>query len=191
MINYIKNEIAENIGINDKLLKNDEFIELMATVGELCVAAYKNGNKIMICGNGGSSGDALHFVGELVGRYRKERKGLEAICLNANEINLTAIGNDYGYDEVFSRQVAACGKRGDIFIGISTSGNSENINKAFIEAKSAEITTVGLLGKNGGAAKELCDYSLVVPSDTTSHIQEAHILILHTIAGIIENGIFG
>lgn len=190
MIEYIKKEFTNSISIKQALLQDIKFIDTLSTIGEACIRTYNMNNKIMICGNGGSAGDAMHFVGELVGRYRRERTGLNAICLNTNEINMTAIANDYGYNDVFSRQVVACGKSGDIFFGISTSGNSQNINKAFEEARKIGIKTVGLLGRDGGESKLLCDYPIIVPCNTTSHIQEVHILILHILAGIVEEGLF-
>lgn len=190
MKDYILKEFNDSIKTKQDLVSDSDFLNTLNTVGEICVNAYKNGCKVLICGNGGSASDAMHFVGEIVGRYRIDRPGMEAVCLNANQVNLTAIGNDYGYNDVFSRQLAACGEKGDVFIGISTSGNSKNINNAFAVAKKAGIISVGLLGRDGGEAKGICDHSLIVPINVTSHIQEAHILILHVLAGIIEKAFF-
>jgi len=147
--------------------------------GNAIVAAIKQGCKLLTCGNGGSAADALHLAEELVGRYKLERRALPAICLNADVTAITCIGNDYGYDYLYSRQVEALGKSGDILVGFSTSGNSPNVLKAFTAAKLIGITTILLGGKTGGAAKGMCDYEIIVPSETTARIQEIHTLVLH------------
>jgi len=152
----------------------------------------KSGNKILICGNGGSASDALHIAAELVGRFKLERKALPCIALNENVSTLTAIGNDYGYDSVFSRQVEAFGVKGDIFIGISTSGNSKNVVEALKKARLLNLKTIGFTGGNGGAmnAENLCDISLLAPSCETSRIQELHITSGHIICKLVEEILF-
>lgn len=153
--------------------------ETVAVAGEAILKAIQNGNKLLTCGNGGSAADALHLSEELVGRYNRERRGLPSICLNADVTAITCIANDYGYDRLFSRQVEALGKRGDVLVGFTTSGNSENVLAAFQLAKEKGITTIFLGGKDGGRTKGVCDFELIVPSNTTARVQEVHTLILH------------
>ncbi|EFK9911455.1 D-sedoheptulose 7-phosphate isomerase, partial [Campylobacter jejuni] len=142
--------------------------------------------KILICGNGGSAADAQHFAAELSGRYKKERKALAGIALTTDTSALSAIGNDYGFEFVFSRQVEALGNENDVLIGISTSGKSPNVLEALKKAKELNMLCLGLSGKGGGMMNKLCDYNLVVPSDDTARIQEMHILIIHTLCQIID-----
>lgn len=146
----------------------------------------KKGGKILICGNGGSAADAQHFAAELSGRYKKERKALAGIALTTDTSALSAIGNDYGFEFVFSRQVEALGNENDVLIGISTSGKSPNVLEALKKAKELNMLCLGLSGKGGGMMNKLCDYNLVVPSDDTARIQEMHILIIHTLCQIID-----
>jgi len=153
----------------------------------LAVNTLKKGNKILLCGNGGSAADAQHIAAELTGRYKTERRGLAGIALTTDTSALTAIGNDYGYDRVFDRQVESLANNGDLLIGISTSGNSENIINALKVAKDMGCSTIGFSGKSGGAMNDICDINLVVPSDNTPRIQEMHILFGHTICQIIDN----
>jgi len=153
---------------------------------EKITECLERGNKILICGNGGSAADSQHFAAELVGRFKLERKGLPAIALTTDTSILTAIGNDYGFDQIFERQVEALGKEGDILVGISTSGNSENVIRAVKKAKEIGIYTIGLLGKSGGKLKDLVDLSLVVPSNNTPRIQECHVLIYHIVCEEVE-----
>jgi len=161
-------------------LNSSLFLE--ETITETCsviINAIQNGGKLLTCGNGGSAADALHLSEELVGRYNKERRGLPAICLNADVTALTCIGNDYGYDYLFSRQVEALGRPNDVLVGFTTSGNSANVLAAFQKAKEYSIVTIMLSGKDGGKAKGTCDYELIIPSNNTARIQEIHTLILH------------
>ena len=141
--------------------------------------SLKNGGKLLTCGNGGSAADAMHLAEELVGRYHKDRRALPAICLNADPTAITCICNDYGYEKVFSRGIEALGKAGDVLVGFTTSGNSANVLAAFAAAKSMGITTVLLAGRDGGKARGSCDHEIIVPSDSTSRIQEIHTLVLH------------
>lgn len=161
--------------------------ESLESASKLVVETLKNGNKILLCGNGGSAADAQHIAAELVGRYKTERRGLPGIALTTDTSALTAIGNDYGYDRVFDRQVEALVNKGDLIIGISTSGNSKNVINALKVAKEMGCKTLGLSGRDGGAMNELCDVNLVVPSNNTPRIQEMHILFGHTICQIIDN----
>jgi D-sedoheptulose 7-phosphate isomerase len=147
--------------------------------GEAIISCLQRGGKLLTCGNGGSAADALHLAEELVGRYNADRPALPAVCLNADVTALTCIGNDYGYDCVFSRQVEALGRPGDILAGFSTSGNSPNVLAAFRRAHEIGLTTILLGGKGGGLAKGLCDYEIIIPSSTTARIQEVHTFILH------------
>ncbi len=153
---------------------------------QMVVRTLKRGNKILLCGNGGSAADAQHIAAELTGRYKTERKALAGIALTTDTSALTAIGNDYGYDRVFDRQVEALAREGDLLIGISTSGNSTNIISALKLAKELRCTTIGLSGKGGGVMSEVCDINLIVPSDNTPRIQEIHILLGHTICHIVD-----
>ena len=152
----------------------------------LAIQTLKNGNKILICGNGGSAADAQHIAAELTGRYKRERRGLSAIALTTDTSALTAIGNDYGYDFVFSRQFEALAQKGDLLWGISTSGNSTNVLNALKLAKKMECNTLGFSGRNGGEMKEWCDILLISPSEDTPRIQEMHILMAHIICDLIE-----
>ena len=151
------------------------------------INSIKNGNKLMICGNGGSAADAQHMAAEFVNRFLRERKPLPAIALTTDTSNLTSIANDYSFDDVFLKQVEAIGKKGDIVIGISTSGNSSNVFKALDKAKDMGIKTVGFLGKDGGKIKEICDLALVVPSNSTPRIQEIHGFVIHIICEMVED----
>jgi D-sedoheptulose 7-phosphate isomerase len=159
---------------------------VVETVGEHLAAAIGRGRKILICGNGGSAADAQHFAAELIGRFEQERSAWPAIALTTDTSILTAIGNDYGYDDVFARQVQGLGGKGDILMGISTSGNSTNVVRAVEMARAAGMETVGLLGHDGGALNSLVDHSVVIDDPKTARIQEAHIFILHFWAMQIE-----
>jgi D-sedoheptulose 7-phosphate isomerase len=157
--------------------------------GAAMLQCLLGGGKLLICGNGGSASDAQHFAAEIVGRFEKDRRAYPALALSTDTSILTAVGNDYGYDEVFARQVEGLGRPGDILIGISTSGGSENVVRAVQCAHGMSMPTIGLLGKDGGVLKDLVDRSIVVENDTTARIQEAHIFILHYWAGLIERGL--
>ena len=147
--------------------------------GEAILAALIAGNKLMTCGNGGSAADALHLAEELVGRYSRDRRALPGLCLNADPTAITCICNDYGYEHVFSRGVEALGKPGDVLVGFTTSGNSENVIRAFQAAGNVGITTILLAGKDGGSARGTCDHEIIIPSRNTARIQEIHTLVLH------------
>lgn len=192
MINeYISNQVKKSIDVKKKLLDNQELMNLIQEVALKCVEVYKNGNKTLIAGNGGSAADAQHIAGEFVSRFYFDRPGLASVALTTDTSIITAIGNDYGYEKLFSRQVQANGVKDDMFIGISTSGNSTNVIEALKECKEKGIITVGLTGEKGGKMAELCDYCIKIPSNETPRIQEAHILIGHIICAVVEETVFG
>lgn len=153
---------------------------------EMIVSSLRSGKKLMICGNGGSAADSQHIAAEFTGRFIKDRSPIAALALSTDSSALTCIANDYSFIEVFSRQIRALGQPQDCLLGISTSGNSENVIQAVLTAKEMGIKTIGLLGRNGGKLKELCDCVIIVPSDITARIQEVHILIGHSICGAVE-----
>lgn len=158
----------------------------IARLGERMIETLRTGGKLLLCGNGGSAADAQHIAAELVGRFAHRRRGLPAIALTTDTSALTSIGNDFGFDHVFSRQVEALAREGDILIGLSTSGNSRNVIEAVKVAREMGVTTVGLLGGTGGALKDLVDHALVVPSPDTPRIQECHILVGHIWCAMID-----
>jgi len=153
----------------------------------LIVETLRSGNKVLLCGNGGSAADAQHIAAELTGRYKSERRGLPGIALTTDTSALTAIGNDYGYDRIFDRQVESLANKGDLIIGISTSGNSANVVNALKLGRDLGCKTLGFSGRDGGAMNGMCDINLIVPSNNTPRIQEMHILFGHTICQIIDN----
>ncbi len=184
----MRNEILAEFEQHRKVL--DGMSILSATIeqlGDKMVTCLKNGSKILLLGNGGSAGDAQHIAAEMTGRFKKERRALPAIALTTDTSALTAIGNDYGYDRVFSRQVEALAASGDVVLAISTSGNSPNVIKALQVAKKKGCVCLGFSGKQGGEMNEACDINLVIPSDHTARIQEMHILVGHILCGIIDN----
>ena len=181
----IKDEFSSHLETINKVIETME--ESLVQASQLAVETLKNGNKILLCGNGGSAADAQHIAAELTGRYKTERRGLPGIALTTDTSALTAIGNDYGYDRVFDRQVEALANKGDLIIGISTSGNSKNIVSALKLGRELGCKTLGFSGRDGGAMNEVCDINLIVPSNNTPRIQEMHILFGHTICQIIDN----
>lgn len=186
----VVSNFKESMEAKTRLLADDRLIDLVEQIAQICINAYRTGNKVLSCGNGGSASDSMHFVGELVGRYKKERVGIPAISLNANTAVMTAIANDYDYESVYSNQVVALGSKGDILFVISTSGNSGNCVKAVEVAKERGIITVALTGEGGGKLKDIADYTINVPSSNTPRIQEMHILVIHTICNIIEKTLY-
>lgn len=161
----------------------------VAKAAAVIASAVSDGNKVMFCGNGGSAADSQHLAAEFVGRFVKDRRPLGALALSTDSSALTCIGNDYGFDDVFYRQVVGLGRAGDCLVAISTSGNSRNVIKAVEAARAADIQVVGLLGRDGGALKSMCDIPIVVASPTTARIQEAHIFIGHTLCGMVEKAL--
>lgn len=182
-MNLFMSNIEEHQILIGKLRALDGDVQL---AGQLAANILVKSGKILLCGNGGSASDCQHIAAELTGRFIKDRKPLAAIALTTDTSALTSIGNDYSFDEVFARQVVALGCSGDLLIGISTSGNSRNVIRAVEEAKKMGMQTIGLLGRDGGQLAHMCDYNIVVPSNVTARIQECHILIGHTLCGLIE-----
>ena len=180
-------EIQDSIEAKQKVLDNSEILKTLELMADPITETLKQGGKILLCGNGGSASDALHFAGEIVGRFQKERKAYNAIALNADVATMTAIANDYGYDQVFSRQVEGLMTDKDVLIGISTSGNSKNIIKAVEKAHEIGGKAYLFSGKDGGKLKDICDLCIIVPSDVTTHIQEVHECLYHILCGLIEN----
>ncbi|MBS5038128.1 MAG: D-sedoheptulose 7-phosphate isomerase [Fusobacterium sp.] len=170
-------------------IEQEEKEETTEKVAKDLAEVFTNGNKVLICGNGGSNCDALHFAEEFTGRFRKERRALPAIAISDSS-HITCVGNDYGFDYIFSKGVEAYGKEGDMFIGISTSGNSGNVIKAVEKAKELGMKTVALLGKDGGKLKGMCDYEFIIPGETSDRIQEIHMMILHIIIEGVERIMF-
>ncbi len=185
----IKTLFADSIRTKEQFIA--QYAPLIREVSELIVTAFRNGNKLLLMGNGGSSTDASHIAGEFVNRFLKDRPPLPAIALNTDMAVITSIGNDYGYNLVFSRQVETLAKKGDIVIAISTSGNSVNILAAVEKAKEMGIATIGLTGGSGGKLASLVNYAFVVPSKATPRIQEVHITLGHVICQIVEDAMFG
>ena len=181
----IKDEFISHLETINTVIGTME--EKLEAASLLAVETLRNGNKILLCGNGGSAADAQHIAAELTGRYKTERRGLAGIALTTDTSALTAIGNDYGYDRIFDRQVEALANKGDLIIGISTSGNSKNIVSALKLGRELGCKTLGFSGRDGGAMNEVCDINLIVPSNDTPRIQEMHILFGHTICQIIDN----
>jgi len=186
----IKEAIRQSIELKEKIFADEKLVSIINEVADLCINAFKNGNKVLFCGNGGSAADAQHLAAELSGRFYFDRDPLPAEALHVNTSFLTAVANDYSYDEIYSRMVKAQGRKGDLIIGLSTSGNSGNVIKAFEMAKQLDMPTVGMTGETGGKMKDLSDYLINIPSADTPRIQEAHGLIGHIICELIESTIF-
>jgi D-sedoheptulose 7-phosphate isomerase len=186
----IKNIIQSSIDVKQQILQNDELVQTVANVVNIIVDALKKGNRIYFCGNGGSAADAQHLAAEFSGRFYTDRKALPAEALHCNTSYLTAVANDYSYDVVYARLIDGIGTKGDVLVGLSTSGNSGNIVKAFEVAKEKEITTVGFTGATGGVMKEISDHLLNIPSTDTPRIQESHIMLGHIICQLVEENYF-
>ncbi|HCI79333.1 MAG TPA: phosphoheptose isomerase [Ktedonobacter sp.] len=184
----ISQRIAESIEVHQLLLQHTE---VCAEVAESIIGAFRTGNKVLLFGNGGSAADAQHIAAELVGRFYMDRPALPAQALTVNASTLTAIGNDYTYAQIFSRQIEAFGVAGDVAIGISTSGNSQNVVEGLRAANRKGMVTVGFTGEHGGQLKSEADYCICVPTGDTPRIQEAHILIGHIVCELVERAIFG
>jgi len=183
-VSYLKGEYAEHMAMFNAL---EDLFPQVSEVGILLQNCIKNGGKILICGNGGSAADSQHIAAEIVGRFKKERKGLPAIALTTDTSILTSVGNDYGYDYIFARQVEALCTPKDVLIGITTSGNSANVVRAIEAANEIGASTIGLTGGTGGKLNALCEHNIIVPANVTARIQEAHIFIGHCLCEIIES----
>lgn len=179
--------IKEDILVKTSLLRGQ--VDNIAALAKLMRATIKKGSKVLIFGNGGSASDSLHIAAELTGRFRKERRGLSAIALCSNVSSLTAIGNDYGFDHIFERQVEALGRKGDMALGISTSGNSKNVARGIIKAAGLGMKTAVLTGEKGTRLSRIADAAVMIPSNNTPRIQEAHITVAHIICEIIEDAL--
>ncbi len=182
--------MAASITTKQTMLSNSDLVATIAAASEILISALQQGNKVLLFGNGGSAADAQHIAAELVGRFAFDRPALPALALSVNSSCVTAIGNDYGYDQVFSRQVEALARAGDVAIGISTSGNSPNVTKAILTARKMGLRTIGLTGVGGGTLAKSAEYCICVPSKETPRIQECHILIGHIISELVEKEIF-
>ena len=183
-VDYLKNEHAAHMDMFNAL---EPLFPAISDVGIKMQESIKNGGKILIMGNGGSAADAQHIAAEIVGRFKKERKGMPAIALTTDTSIITSVGNDYGYDYIFARQIEALCRAEDLVIGITTSGNSANVVRAMQAAKEIGATTIGFTGGNGGQLSAFCDHNLVMPSAVTARIQEAHIFVGHSLCEILES----
>lgn len=186
----VVNNLTESIKLKQRLLSDKRIIDSIITLSELIIDSYKNAGKVLFCGNGGSAADAQHLAAELSGRYYYDRPPLFAEALHVNTSFLTAVANDYSFEEVYERLVKAMGNKGDILIGLSTSGNSKNVINAMNQARILGMVTAGFTGIGGGVMKDYCDILFDVPSNDTPRIQECHISIGHSICELVERGIF-
>jgi D-sedoheptulose 7-phosphate isomerase len=186
----IKTIIQASVAVKQEILQDETLLATVASCVELIVRAFKNGNKLLFCGNGGSAADAQHLAAEFSGRFYTDRDALPAEALHCNSSYLTAVANDYSYEVVYSRLVKGMGQKGDVLVGLSTSGNSGNIVKAFETAREKGMATIGFTGAGGGQLKALSDYLLNVPSNDTPRIQESHILLGHIICQLVEAAYF-
>ena len=189
MLTYIKQTIADSIEVKRAISSDQALLALIESAAAHCIEAYRHGNRVLLAGNGGSAADAQHIAAEFVSRFNFDRPGLPALALTTDTSILTAIGNDYGYENLFCRQLEANGRAGDVLIGIRTSGNSKNVLNALERCRALNVTSIGMTG-SGGRIGELCDTCIRVPSTDTPRIQEAHILIGHIICGLVENSLF-
>jgi len=190
MQKQIANIIAESVAVKNKVLQDEKLLKTVEDIVPLMVGALKNGNRIYFCGNGGSAADAQHLAAEFSGRFYTDREALPAEALHCNTSYLTAVANDYGYDVVYARLIRGIANKGDILVGLSTSGNSENIIKAFEVAREKKVVTIAFTGDSGGKMKPLSDYLINIPSKDTPRIQESHILLGHIICQLVEQEYF-
>ncbi len=190
MKNYIVSQISETKHLMSQMVSDEELIANIEDAAHTCIQAIINGNKILLAGNGGSAADAQHIAGEFVSRFAFDRPGLSAIALTTDTSIMTAIGNDYGYENLFARQVQAHARKGDVFIAYSTSGKSPNIINALKEAKNSGLKCIGMTGNRGGPMRELCEHYLSVPSSDTPKIQECHAVLGHILCGLVESKLF-
>ena len=190
MVEMVIKNIQESIRLKTQLLNDKEIINNSNMIAEKIIECYKNGNKVFFCGNGGSFADAQHLSAELSGRFYFDRDPLEVVLLAANVSYLTAVGNDYSYSDIFSREIKSSVKEGDILICFSTSGKSKNVIKAIEVAKNKGAIIASFIGNDGGEMKDISDYNLIIPSNNTARIQECHTLLGHTILEIVENKMF-
>ncbi len=187
-IEVIKRRLKQSADIKISIVEDLEMINMIKKVSDEILETLKQNGKILICGNGGSASDALHMAGEMVGRFQTDRNGWPAIALNADVASITAIANDYGYDKIFERATEAYMDNNDLLVGISTSGNSENVYRAILKAIEIGGKTVALLGKDGGKIGKSADYPIIIKSDITARIQESHITVIHILCELVEQG---
>lgn len=186
----IKNILEKSIQVKKDVLNNEALLSNIAEVTAACIKCFKNDGKVLFAGNGGSAADAQHLAAEFSGRFYHDRDPLFSEALHVNTSYITAVGNDYGYDQIYSRLIKAKGRKGDILIGLSTSGNSENLVKAFEQAKTQEVICIGMTGESGGKLKNLSDILINIPSTDTPRIQESHITVGHIICELVEKSLF-
>jgi len=191
MKHVVQKQLAQSIATMQSVLADPQISDTVVTIAGLTAKAMLDGRKLLVAGNGGSAADAQHLVAEFAVRLTVNRPALRAIALTTDSSILTAIGNDFGYDDVFSRQLEALGQPGDVFLGISTSGNSKNILKALHVARERDITTIGFTGNGGGKMRDLCDHNVIIPSDVTMNIQESHLALEHIFCMLVERCYFG
>ena len=191
MKNYIEDQLKQSHAIISAILEDQSLKQALSKAIDACIGSLKSGGKILLAGNGGSAADAQHIAGELVSRFAFDRPGLAAVALTTDTSILTAVGNDYGYELLFSRQIQALGRKGDVFVAYSTSGKSPNILKALQAAKELGLITIGLTGNRNGPMNAMCDHVLSMPSADTPKIQEGHLIMCHILCGAIELALFG
>jgi D-sedoheptulose 7-phosphate isomerase len=190
MSEFLRSKIKSSIELKTAVMNNSALLAIVDKAIEEIVQCYKSGGKVFFCGNGGSAADAQHLAAELSGRFYYDRPPLYAEALHVNTSYITAVANDYSYEEIYSRYIAGSGKKGDVLIGLSTSGNSGNVVKALVKAKELGMITVGFTGETGGKMKAHCDYLVAIPSKDTPRIQECHMLLGHSICEMVEMMIF-
>jgi len=186
----IKSIIKSSIDTKQRVLENEELLKTISVTIDVIVKAFRNGKRVYFCGNGGSAADAQHLAAEFSGRFYKDRKALPAEALHCNTSYLTAVANDYSFDEIYSRLIDGIGGEGDVLVGLSTSGNSANIIRALETAQKKEMVTIGFTGENGGKMKSFCDHLINIPSTDTPRIQESHIMVGHIICQLVEENYF-
>jgi D-sedoheptulose 7-phosphate isomerase len=186
----IQQIIQQSIDIKSQLIENSELVQTLDEITKSIVSCYQQDGKVLFCGNGGSAADAQHLAAELSGKFYFDREPLNSEALHVNTSYLTAVGNDYTFQEIYARIVKAKGRKGDVLVAISTSGNSENVLKAIVQAKEQGMTIVGFSGKTGGKMKALCDHLISIPSEDTPRIQECHILVGHIVCQLVEEQLF-
>ena len=186
MKHLVQKQLAQSIATMQAVLSDEKISDTVVTIAEITAAAMKSGHKLLVAGNGGSAADAQHLVAEFVSRLTVDRPALRAIALTTDTSILTACGNDYGFDRVFARQIEALGQPGDVFLAISTSGNSPNILNALHQAKEIGLITIGYTGNNGGKMRDLCDHNVIIPSTVTMNIQESHLALEHIFCMLVE-----
>ncbi len=191
MKHIVREQIGKSIAVLQQVMADDQLLQTVADAAEATAKAMLDGRKLMVAGNGGSAADSQHLVAEFVSRLVKDRPALRAIALTVDSSILTAIGNDYGYEKAFERQIEALGQPGDVFLGISTSGNSPNVLRALALARTMGLTTIGYSGNGGGKMAPLCDYNVIIPSNVTMNIQESHLALEHIYCLLVERCYFG